>query len=358
MAYVMHYRHQSQAVVQWKNMRRILPRHMSSTLFDLLLSDTPEFKKAVAILALRSLPQLIERNAGRGRLYLNIGHSGLDQPGLAEWFKKVDVKPVFMIHDLIPITHPEYCRSGSTEKHVKRLDTMLASGFGIIGNSQATLDILANYATNGGYALPHTVSAWLGATPLPLSDAGQTDIEAPYFVTLGTIEGRKNHLLLVRLWQRLIAQYGSATPKLLIIGQRGWESEEVLSLLDTDSSLRNHVIELPRCTDTDLAHHLKGARALLFPSFVEGYGMPLVEALGHGTPVIASDLPVFRELAGEIPLYLDPTDLEGWQAAIEDYSSKTSSARHNQVRRMGNYNMPNWHEHFAKVDDWLSSIDT
>ncbi len=101
----------------------------------------------------------------------------------------------------------------------------------------------------------------------------------------------------------------------------------MVDLLDRCVALKDHVTELPRCDDHELATWLAHAQALLFPSFIEGFGMPLVEALMLGVPVIASDLPVFREIAGDIPCYLDPIDGPGWRRAVLEYMSLQSSAR-------------------------------
>src|SRR6185369_7849581 len=108
-------------------------------------------------------------------------------------------------------------------------------------------------------------------------------------------------------------------PMLVIIGQRGWEAEHVLAMLDRAPSLQGHVLELNNASDSELAGYIAGARALLMPSFVEGFGIPVVEALQLGTPVIASDLQVFREIAGDIPHYLDSSDGAGWERAIGEF---------------------------------------
>jgi glycosyltransferase involved in cell wall biosynthesis len=307
-------------------------------------------------LFLLSMHQLLNSEPGEGRIYLNIGHSGLDRPGLAEWFGSDEIRAVFMVHDLIPITHPEYCRPGGSEKHKKRVNLMLRVGRGVIANSQATLDVMTDYAMRRGLPLPPMLNAWLGATPLPASDTKPLGVTEPFFVALGTIEGRKNHLMLLKLWQILIAKHGPSTPRLVVIGQRGWENDAAFALLDSHAALRDYVIELPRCTDAELAHYLRDATALLFPSFAEGYGMPLVEALGVGTPVIASNLAVFHELAGDISEYLAPDDITGWQSIIEKYSEPGSPKRTAQLSRMSAYAMPTWDQHFAKVDEWLCHL--
>jgi glycosyltransferase involved in cell wall biosynthesis len=76
------------------------------------------------------------------------------------------------------------------------------------------------------------------------------------------------------------------------------------------------VRELAGLSDGAVAALLDGARALLFPSLAEGFGLPLVEAMARGTPVVCSDLPVCREVAGPAALYLDPRDTAAWASVI------------------------------------------
>lgn len=354
LAYLRHFGGRAQAVVQHDRFRRILDREASRELFALLEGSPERFRWQLPWRAMRHLGSFNCR--GRGRPYLNIGHTGLDRPGFREWTRASDVRPIFLVHDLIPITHPEYCRAGEAERHRERMRTVLLTAAGVIANSQATLDALIQFARDEALSDPPGLVAWLGADPLPVPQA-TTQPERPVFVTLGTIEGRKNHALLLDIWSRLVDRLGDQAPCLLIIGQRGWEADRVFERLDNDPKLRGHVIEIDRCTDNQLARHLASARALLFPSFVEGYGLPLVEALGLGVPVIASDLPVFREIGGDIPAYLAPRDESAWETAILDYADPISPARAAQLKRMNGYRAPSWHDHFERVEAWLSSLD-
>jgi glycosyltransferase involved in cell wall biosynthesis len=225
----------------------------------------------------------------------------------------------------------------------------------VIGNSQATLDDLACFAQEQGLRMPPALAAWLGTDPIPVrSDLRLPD--RPSFIVLGTIEGRKNHQMLLNIWSRLIDRLGSDAPKLLIIGQRGWEAESVFDALDRTEKLLGHVVELSGSSDEELGRHLASARALLFPSQAEGYGLPLVEALGMGVPVIASDLPVFREIAGTVPLYLNPLDDHAWEAAILDYASPVSPARSAQLERIKSFRLHDWQSHFDRVERWLRAL--
>jgi Glycosyltransferase len=294
---------------------------------------------------------------GRNRIYLNVGHTGLNSAGITRWLNEARVRPVYFLHDLIPITHPQFCRPGERDNHVARIKTMLVSGTGIIGNSEATLAELSKFARAEKLQQPPAIAALLGSDSLGRDSRNNATIEGNSdFVVLGTIEARKNHLMLLRVWRRLIELLGPDAPRLLIIGQRGWECDEVFELLDRHDLFAGRVIELSKCDDRTLDLYLAGARALLFPSLVEGYGLPLAEALAAGTPVIASDLPAFHEIGGRIPDYLDPLDESGWQRAILEYARRPSERRQLQVDRMANFHPPTWNDHFAVVDLWLNAL--
>ncbi|MEG2045283.1 MAG: glycosyltransferase [Comamonas sp.] len=156
-------------------------------------------------------------------------------------------------------------------------------------------------------------------------------------------------MLLLNVWRALVQRDGERAPRLVIVGQRGWECEQVLDLLDRCEALRGFVLERQGCDDTELATLLAHAQALLFPSFAEGYGMPMVEALAAGVPVLASDLPAFREVAGDVPEYLDPLDGPGWIRAIDDYVHMNGARRRAQLARMHGWQAPTWKAHFDQV---------
>jgi glycosyltransferase involved in cell wall biosynthesis len=105
-------------------------------------------------------------------------------------------------------------------------------------------------------------------------------------------------------------------------------------------------IEKEGCSDAQLATYLRHARVLLLPSFVEGYGLPLIEALSLGVPVIASNLPVFHEVAANIPDYLDPIDGTGWMNCVESFCNPASGLRAAQLVRMPEFTPPTWPAHF------------
>jgi len=354
LAYLSHYGPRCHAVIQKRSWRIVLNAKASDALFQLLLHGRTHMRSnLVAFLAQSGWQR--ERDV-RGKLYLNVGHTGLDARSLPNWLKRTKLRSIYLVHDLIPITHPHYCRAGEADRHVKRMRHLLESADGVIANSQDTLDQLALFASSQKIPLPkHKLVALLGTKEPQIADTSIVRPSRPYFVVIGTIEARKNHLLLLKIWQRLVRDLGEKAPMLMLIGQRGWEIDDVAQILDEDHSLQGHVVELGRCSDSQMIGLVGGARALLMPSFAEGFGIPVIEALQSGTPVIASNLDVFREFAGDIPMYLRPDDAEAWMDAILSYS-EGSEDRQRQVELIPNYAAPNWEDHFRHVDSWLESV--
>ena len=346
----------SQAVLIIGGWRRVLTYVDSQALFTLLLAPLPDMAFRLGQVLFRvSLPPWPSQKAP-GKLGFYLGHSGIEGRGFTEWLERTRQQPIYFVHDLIPITHPEYCRAGEQALHVKRMQVMLSTGAGLIVNSQFTLDVLSDFARFQGLSMPPAVVALLGSAQLPSIEQTPLPLKQPYFVMLGTIEPRKNHMLVLNVWRELVQRLGAACPHLVLIGQRGWENENVLDMLERCDVIRPFVHEIAVCPDADLTRYLMHAQALLFPSFIEGYGLPLVEALTLGTPVIASDLAVFREIAGNIPDFLNPIDGPGWVDAVQNYVARPSVWRESQLLRIKDFQAPTWSAHFAKVEQLLEQL--
>lgn len=283
---------------------------------------------------------------------VHVSHAGLENPKAYAWLASDGPRGIFYLHDIIPISHAEYVRPGADERHRNRLTTILRHGRLVICNSEFTREAFVSYAQGQGRRVPQTVVIPPGVEPCFRSEPSGPflDIEHPFFLTVGTVEGRKNHLLLLNLWRRLAEKHGSKAPKLLVVGRRGWVNHQVLAMLDRCQPLAQCVIEVSDLDDEALAWVMRHARALLAPSFVEGYDMPSVEALASGTPVIASDIPVHREILRGDALLIDPLDGLGWMRAVEDYASmpKRAIARPQWIR--------DWASHFRALEAALAGF--
>lgn len=356
LAYIQRWGEQSCAILQKGDWRRVLTHGSSQRLFDLVLTPPPDFAQRMSrVIAQACVPPWPCQKVG-GELAWHLGQTGLEKPGFESWLLRSQQRPLYFVHDLIPVAYPEYCRPGEDAHHHQRMALVLRTAAGVVVNSHDTCKALQGFAQANGLPQPLIVVAPLAPAPLGFADDQPPLLAGCYFIALGTIEPRKNHLLLLNVWRELARLLGPATPTLIIVGQRGWECEQVADMLDRCVALRDHVMEIPQCTDAELACWLRHARALLFPSFAEGYGMPLVEALSVGTPVVASNLPVFAEVAGEVPDVLSPIDGQGWLQAVLDYAAPDHPRRTAQLQRMANYKLPTWSDHFSAVEALLADM--
>lgn len=294
----------------------------------------------------------------KGTVYLHTSHLRLDRPERFDWlYDRPDIRSVFFVHDLIPISHPEYGRPGEAERHAVRMETMARHAAHVIANSADVAAHFSGYLAHRGLLARPVTVAPLGVEPAFL-DAGRGAVlvpSKPCFVACGTIEPRKNHLLLLNLWRSLFAELGERTPHLVLVGRRGWEAENVIDMLERCPAIREHVTEVSGLSTHGLAALLRSATALLMPSFAEGYGIPVVEAAACGLPVVASDIPVHREIASSFAQLLDPLDGPGWRRAILELGESASGTRAGLLARLAGYSPPTWEKHFAVVDPILQS---
>jgi glycosyltransferase involved in cell wall biosynthesis len=286
----------------------------------------------------------------RRHVYLLVSHHHLDRRRVIAGVKqRGEAAFVCLIHDLIPIEFPEYARPGQDRRHRRRIETAAALADAVIVGSNEIGRALQPYLERAGRAPPVLVAPF-GVDPANVAATGPPLPEAPYFVCVGTIEPRKNHLLLLNLWRQLVGEPAGTVPRLVLVGRRGWESENAIDMIERCPGLRGIVLERNLVSDTEMARLLKGARALLLPSFAEGFGFPLVEALALGTPVLCSDLPALRENGGGVPEHFGPLDAPAWRAAILDYAVAESHRRADQLRRLAGWTAATWEAHFAAVD--------
>lgn len=142
------------------------------------------------------------------------------------------------------------------------------------------------------------------------------------------------------------------------MGRRGWENENILELLDRSKGLAPSVVEVSSLDDAGMVALLKGAAALLAPSFVEGYGLPIAEALALGVPVIASYNEAHREAGGVFADYLDPLEGRSWMQAFDDYVDPQSTRRQNHLSRIQHHVPMTWSIHLEKIDAIIDRIGT
>jgi len=135
-----------------------------------------------------------------------------------------------------------------------------------------------------------------------------------YALFVGTLEPRKNLDTLLAAW-RTLRRHRDDTPPLVLCGRSGWKDDTLRHTLE-QGAREGWIVQPGYVTNRELAALYRGAALLAFPSLYEGFGLPVLEALAAGTPVVASDLPVLREVAGDAALYAPPTQPERWAETV------------------------------------------
>lgn len=328
---------------------------------------------ALGLISRQVDPGLV-RALGKGPrpIFVNAGHTGVQHGAVHEQLRaRLGADIVYYLHDLIPIDYPEYVRTlAYTELHTIRMACMARTGSLIIANSGYTRDRFLRFCAERKIAAPRCAvleigvedailaAAASGKRPLPVSVAGRLGGQV-YFAAIGTIEPRKNHLLLLQVWRELARSMGEACPKLVLVGRRGWENENVVDMLERCPAVRRHVIELNGIGDHELIPIIQHARATMLLSFEEGWGIPVAESLALGTPVICSDIPALRECSRGRATFLHPLDGLGWLGAVRERSGteRASSVAMAQGVPPPAYAAPTWDAHYGRLGELLDEFD-
>lgn len=309
--------------------------------------------------ARRSLLRAAVGAVPRDAIYLNVGQVLVGWPWFFGWLdRRPDVKPVFMLHDLIPVLYPEYAGPVLSRHHARALRTVAHHATAMIATSQAAADEIREAVERLGRTdLP------IHVVPLPVSDSllaprtpGVSTPPDPYFVSVGIIDQRKNHRLLLHVWRDMLRAGVPRLPKLVIVGSRGLRVAGLLDTLDRSPGLAGHVIVVNGLSTPAMRELVAGARALLMPSFTEGFGLPIVEALALGTPVIASDIPAHREVGGAAASYLDPLDGPGWRRAVLERAAEDAATLARRRGALGEAAVQTWASYFDAVMPVLEAL--
>lgn len=238
------------------------------------------------------------------------------------------IKRITMIHDLTPILFPEYHRFHSQWLQRIFLKGILKKADMILVNSKYTLkDLLKYYPAAGPKS--HTILLAYDPVFRVISEdkiAEADVISSPFFLAVGTIEPRKNLVRLLEAYRIYRTQYQGEN-HLIIAGQKGWKSETFFEALSRHP-FRSDIRITGYIPDHTLAAYYVQAKALIYPSEYEGFGLPVLEAMACGCPVICSNTSSLPEVGGEAVVYVDPLDIDDMsqqmyatdQMSTKDYS--------------------------------------
>ncbi len=240
------------------------------------------------------------------------------------------IKKILTVYDLIPVLYPHFFQF-TEDSLVKSALTGLQSDNWVTCISHATKNDLCNYLPT--IDPDRVVVTHLAASELFYPCHDRQEIEsikkkyqipnAPYILSLSTLEPRKNIDHTIRCFARLVEQENIHDLYLVLVGTKGWDFDKIFHELANLSKLKERIIITGYVADEDLAALYSGAMAFVYPSFYEGFGLPPLEAMQCGVPVITSNTSSLPEVVGDAGMMVAPTDADALcQSMLELYSNK------------------------------------
>ena len=260
--------------------------------------------------------------------------------GFFQHLRQQGVAVKFLVYDLLCILQPEHFPTGSAEGLSSWLQ-VVGETDGAVCISQAVADELNDWM--GARAWKRLRPFQLAANPLGADVDGSAptrglpakaqDVLAtlslrPSFLMVGTLEPRKGHVQVLDAFEHL---WDSGKDiNLVIVGKHGWMVDHVAERLRSHSEWGKRLFWLEGISDEYLEKLYAASTCLIAASYGEGFGLPLIEAAQHQLPIIARDIPVFREVAGEHAFYFDTFNPEGLALCISEWLSLYTDGKHPQ----------------------------
>ena len=239
-----------------------------------------------------------------------------------------------LMYDIIPLLRPEWCDQNLVLRFNRWARALLPQADMLLTISQATGQDLIRFAARAGLTLrsaPVAIPVGTGFShpvgqPDDVPATARADRLPParsYVLTVSTIEARKNHALLFRVWRRLLEEMpAERVPTLVFAGKVGWLVDDLMQQLRNARYLDGKLVLIENPQDGELQRLYEGCLFTVFPSFYEGWGLPVTESLGFGRPCIISDASALPEAGGTLARYFDPENgsqaLRVIRRAIED----------------------------------------
>jgi glycosyltransferase involved in cell wall biosynthesis len=265
---------------------------------------------------------------------------------IVEMKRSYGIKFAPLLHDLIPIKHESLVEPHHSDQFRDWLRAAIPVSDIVFTNSKHTRTALVTFAADSGWPLPRVEALEMGSgfrDPLTAGKQALISLPPRYVLFVSTIELRKNHRLLVRVWQRLLERHGAnLVPNLVFAGKIGWLVDDLLDDLEASDYLDGKIILLRSLSDAELQQAYHSCLFTVFPSLSEGWGLPIAESLAHGKFCVASNHTSIPEAGGNLVDYFDPLNENDALAKIERplIDSGYLAAREAQLR--AEYRIRTW----------------
>ena len=231
-------------------------------------------------------------------------------------------KIVSSVHDFAFILHKDFHPKERIEYFERYFFTNVVKSDAIITGSHFSKKEILERLPSFKEADVHVIYHGIDHRLFRVYEAINLPFELPekFLLSVGSIEPRKNLLGLLHAYERL-PQNLKAEYKLVLVGFKGWQNKEIMEIMEKNSK---NIIYLGFISDEELAKVYNLASAFVFPSFYEGFGLPIIEAFACGTPVVSSDRSSLPEVGGDAVLYCNPDDTQDIAQKIQTLLEDTN----------------------------------
>lgn len=268
--------------------------------------------------------------------------------------KAKGVKIIPFVQDIIGVTHPQFCPSDDVLNFLDFVGAVAEYGDEIIVTSHATKGAVEELCGRLQTPCPPIEIVPLGGdfkrtskklSRITINQGISADISkiaesGPYLLMVGTIDPRKNHKLLLDAYEGGLKELPM---NLVIAGHKGWNVDDFLERMERHEDFGKGIWHVNGASDEEIDYLYQHCYALAFPSYIEGYGLPIIESMVRGVPVIAADTPINMEVGGEYALYFGQDKPEELVNTVAELISKpeTYGALKEKLK---NFIPPTWEE--------------
>ncbi len=290
----------------------------------------------------------------------NVWNMWIRRSAIVPYLKQRGVRIALYLYDVIPLTHPSYVHENTLINYLDYIGTYLLYADIILTSADATLRKVNELTDRFGMKRVQGYVCPLGADPSGM-DAEKADVRdeviqaaesGKYLLMVGTIEPRKNHETVLRAFDNGLFEKGI---HLIWAGKWGWNVETLKKKADAHKELGERLFIFSDVNDQELQYLYKNAWFLVFASYTEGFGLPVVEAMKNGTPVLASDVDVIREVGGDWCDYFAPDDSGELYRMVESYMDDEERYR-NKKDAVKNYAFLSWDGAVQKMANALRTL--
>ena len=292
-----------------------------------------------------------DRQLRRGDMIVSLG-AGWGIPGymkhMAETKRRYGIKFSIFVHDVLPMEFPSFFEPRHAIHFGHWLREAIPLADIVLTNSKYTRGRRIELTAKSGWRVPRIEVLEPGSgfsDRLPARGQAMASLPARYVLFVSTIEIRKNHQLLVRVWERLVKRHGAdRVPALVFVGMIGWSFDELLADLAASDYLNGKIVILRYLSDAKLHEAYRRCLFTVFPSFCEGWGLPIAESLAHGKFCIVSNRTSIPEVGGNLVDYFDPADEEDALAKIERPLLEPAYLATREAQVRAEYRRRTWNE--------------